>query len=72
MHNGTEKTLHDVVTLYNRGGGTDDANLDPLMLPLGLSRAEIDALVAFMERAMVSSNPSVANEQPVAPEKMPK
>lgn len=72
MHNGTEKSLLDVVRLYNRGGGTDDANLDPLMLPLGLSRAEIDALVAFMQRAMVSTNASVANEKPIPPEELPK
>ena len=72
MHNGTEKTLEDVVRLYNRGGGPDDANLDPLMLPLGLSRQEIEALVAFMRRAMVSTNPSVAGEKPIPPEELPK
>jgi cytochrome c peroxidase len=71
MHNGTEKTLDDVVRLYNRGGGPDDANLDPLMLPLGLSRGEIDALVAFMKRAALSTNPSIANEKPVPPEELP-
>ncbi len=72
MHNGTEASLLDVVRLYNRGGGTDDANLDPLMFPLGLSHREIEALVAFMSRAMVSTNPSVASEKPVAPEELPK
>ena len=72
MHNGTEKTLIDVVNLYNRGGGLDDANLDPLMLPLGLSAKESDALVAFMKRAMVSTNMSVANEKPTPPEELPK
>jgi len=72
LHNGTEKTLIDVVRLYNRGGGLDDANLDPLMLPLGLSRQEIDALVAFMTKAMVSTNPLVANEKPIPTQELPK
>jgi len=72
LHNGTEKTLLDVVRLYNRGGGPDDANLDPLMLPLGLNKAEMDALVAFLKRALVSANPSVANEKPIPPEELPK
>ncbi len=52
--------------------GSNDANLDPLMLPLGLSRQEMEALVAFMSRAMVSTNPSVANEKPIPPEELPK
>lgn len=72
LHNGTEKTLLDVVQLYNRGGGLDDANIDPLMLPLGLSQSEMDALVAFMKRALVSTNSSIANEKPIPPEEMPK
>lgn len=71
MHNGTEKTLADVVRLYNRGGGPDDANLDPLMLPLGLSRPEMNALVAFMARAVVSTNPSIANEKPIPANELP-
>ena len=72
MHNGTEKTLEDVVRLYNRGGGKDDANLDPLMVPLSLSEREIQAVVAFMKRAAVSTNPSVANEKPIPPDELPK
>lgn len=72
LHNGTEKTLLDVVQLYNRGGGLDDTNIDPLMLPLGLSQSEMDALVAFMKRALVSTNSSIANEKPIPPEEMPK
>jgi cytochrome c peroxidase len=72
MHNGSEKALLDVVHVYNRGGGTDDANLDPLMLPLGLSNAEVDALVAFMQRAMVSTNAPVTGEKPIPPAELPK
>jgi cytochrome c peroxidase len=71
MHNGSEKTLEAVVVLYNKGGGTEDANLDPLMVPLGLSAAEIRALVAFMSRAMTSTNPEVAGVKPVPPSGMP-
>jgi cytochrome c peroxidase len=72
MHTGTEKTLEDVVRLYDRGGGTDDANLDPLMVPLGLSGREIEALVAFMKRAMTSTNPEVANVKPIPASELPK
>lgn len=72
MHTGGEKTLEDVVRLYDRGGGPDDANLDPLMVPLGLSEREIEALVAFMKRAMTSTNPSVANEKPIPANELPR
>jgi len=72
MHTGKEMTLEDVVRLYNRGGGTDDANLDPLMVPLGLSEHEIQALVAFMKRAMTSLNPEVADVKPVDKSELPK
>ncbi|HUT62085.1 MAG TPA: cytochrome c peroxidase [Phycisphaerae bacterium] len=72
MHTGNEKTLEDVVRLYNRGGGTDDVNLDPLMVPLGLSEGEIRALVAFMKRALVSTNPEVADVKPIPQAQLPK
>jgi len=72
MHNGSEKTLEDIVNLYNRGGGVNDANLDPLMVPLGLAAKEVKALVAFMKRPMVSTNPTVASEQPVPADQFPK
>ncbi|MCX6832371.1 MAG: cytochrome-c peroxidase, partial [candidate division Zixibacteria bacterium] len=71
MHNGSEKTLEDVVMLYDRGGGTDNTNLDPLMVPLGLSKKEVAALVAFMKRAAVSTNPSVADEKPIPQSELP-
>ncbi len=72
LHNGTEKSLEDVVRLYNTGGGKDGANIDPLMVPLNLSESEIKALVAFMDRALISTNPSVANEKPIPPDELPK
>ncbi len=71
MHSGTEKTLRDVVELYNVGGRTADPNLDPLIVPLGLTEAEIEALVAFMTRAMTSTNPEVANVKPVPAAELP-
>jgi len=48
MHNGTMKTLADVVKFYNKGGG-DDVNKDPRMKPLHLHRSEQRDLVAFLE-----------------------
>jgi cytochrome c peroxidase len=72
LHDGSEKTLQSLVELYNRGGDAEDPNLDPLIVPLGLSSAEKDALVAFMKRAMVSLNPEVANVKPVPPSEFPK
>jgi len=72
MHDGSEKTLEDVVRLYDLGGGSDESNLDPLMVPLGLSESEIAALVAFMKRAMVSTNPEVSNVKPIPPSEFPK
>jgi len=71
LHNGSEKRLEDVVRLYDRGGGSDDANLDPMMVPLGLSNGEIEALVAFMKRAMTSVNPEVINVKPIPKSELP-
>lgn len=48
MHNGVFGTLQEVVEFYNRGGGADP-NKSPLMKPLGLTPAEIDDLLAFLE-----------------------
>jgi cytochrome c peroxidase len=48
LHNGSEKTLLEVVQLYNRGG-VKNPNLDPLMTPLDLTNQEMKDLVSFME-----------------------
>lgn len=72
MHNGSEKTLEDVVDLYNKGGRTGDPNISPLIVPLGLTKAEKKALVAFMTTAMTSLNPEVANVKPIPAVKLPK
>lgn len=48
LHDGSEKTLMDVVEFYNRGG-IPNRNLDPLMQPLNLTGQEKENLVAFLE-----------------------
>jgi cytochrome c peroxidase len=49
MHDGSIATLREVVEFYNRGGNKNPY-LDPKMptKPLGLTSAEVDALVAFL------------------------
>ncbi|TFH00817.1 MAG: cytochrome-c peroxidase [Calditrichales bacterium] len=72
LHDGSEKSLEDLVELYNLGGRADDPNLDPLIVPLGLSDAEKKALVSFMKRAMTSLNPEVADVKPVPSSEFPR
>lgn len=48
MHDGTFRTLTDVVAFYNKGGIANPL-LDPEIRPLGLTRAEMDDIVAFLE-----------------------
>jgi cytochrome c peroxidase len=48
LHDGSAKTLMDVMDVYNMGG-TPNAYLDPLVLPLNLTARERADLVAFME-----------------------
>lgn len=47
MHDGSVKTLRDVVTHYNTGG-FGHAHKSTLVRPLGLTETEIDDLVAFL------------------------
>jgi len=70
LHDGSEKTLESVIDFYDRGGG-QDRNLDPLMVPLGLSPHEKQALVAFI-KALNSLNPEVADVKPIAPNELHK
>jgi cytochrome c peroxidase len=51
MHNGMLPTLRDVVEFYNAGGGVNEFadTKSSLIKTLGLSEAEIDDLVAFLE-----------------------
>ena len=54
MHNGSLRTLREVVEFYNRGGIKNEL-LDPLVQPLGLSDTEMDAIVAFLN-SLTGSN----------------
>lgn len=56
MHDGSVKTLRDVVHFYNRGG-VKNPNLDPIIQPLGLSDADVDHLVAFLKALSRTSDP---------------
>ena len=70
MHNGMLETLHDVVAFYNAGGGENEfaATKSPLIQPLGLSDAEMDDLVAFLESL---SGEEILMEEPELPEMQP-
>ncbi len=62
MHNGSLATLEEVVDFYDRGGGAD-ANRSPLLLPLHLSAAEKEELLAFLRSlsgTLPAANPPVA------------
>jgi len=64
LHDGSAKTLADVVELYARGG-EKNADLDPLVFPLQLTGAEKRDLVAFME-ALSGTLPDI--KPPALPE----
>jgi cytochrome c peroxidase len=48
MHDGSLKSLDEVVEFYNRGGGANP-NLDSVLGPLGLTKEELSDLVAFLK-----------------------
>lgn len=48
MHDGSIKSLDEVIEFYNRGGGANP-NLDPHIRPLHLDKNEVNALVAFLK-----------------------
>ena len=54
MHNGSLRTLRQVVEFYNRGGIKNEL-LDPLIQPLGLSDGEVDSIVALLN-SLTGSN----------------
>ena len=47
MHNGSLKTLEEVVAFYRDGGGAND-HLDPGLKPLNLTDSDVANLVAFL------------------------
>ncbi len=62
MHDGSLKTLEEVVRFYKRGGDVK-THLDPLMTPLTLSERDIADLVAFLGALTAS----VLVERPTLP-----
>jgi len=48
FHDGSQRTLWDVMDHYNKGDGVKNPWLDQDIQPLGLSETEIDDVVAFM------------------------
>lgn len=49
MHDGSMKTLREVVEFYNRGGSQEDDLLDERLKPLNLSDEEMDSVVEFLK-----------------------
>ena len=64
LHDGSAKTLAEVVDLYIRGGERN-TDLDPLVFPLQLTKAEARDLVVFME-ALSGTLPDI--KPPALPE----
>src|SRR5438093_5352654 len=64
MHDGSLATLWDVMDHYNKGG-VPNPNLDGGMQRLGLTEAEIDDLVAFLE-SLTSSKLAALGKQEMA------
>jgi cytochrome c peroxidase len=55
FHDGSVKTLREAVA-YMAGGGKPDPSKSPLLQPTGLTPAEIDKVVAFLE-SLTSTEP---------------
>lgn len=60
LHNGSERTLMDVVEFYNRGGNIKRPSVSEHVKPLGLSEQEKAALVAFMQSLTSQDRPVAA------------
>jgi cytochrome c peroxidase len=61
MHDGSEKTLAEVVAFYDAGGRVQRPSLSPEIKPLGLTASERGALVAFLRT--LSSRDSIVVPQ---------
>ncbi len=75
MHNGAFYTLEEVVDFYNRGGVDEDGNTtsfpenkSALIKPLGLSDAEKEDLLAFLD---AFSGDEIRIDKPELPEYAP-
>lgn len=63
MHDGRFETLEEVIEHYN-SGGHPSPNKDPLMVPLGLTQEQQDAVLAFLltlNDEDFNTNPSFSN-----------
>jgi hypothetical protein len=61
MHNGRFASLAEVIEFYDRGGDFPaEPNLDPLIVPLGLTRQQKDDLLAFLTRPL--TDPRLVDE----------
>lgn len=49
MHDGSMRSLREVLDYYNRGGNRGAFNLDPRIKPLAFTGAEIEKLLAFLQ-----------------------
>ena len=58
LHDGSAKTLEEVIALYNKGG-VPNPTLDPLVTPLRLTSEEQTALARFLE-ALSGQQPRIA------------
>jgi cytochrome c peroxidase len=65
MHNGSEKTLLDVMKFYNKGGEANP-NLDGGMRPLKLTDPQLDEMVEFLKT--LTSDESRRKAQTVKPQ----
>jgi cytochrome c peroxidase len=63
FHDGSAKTLEDVVEHYNKGG-VSKVDLSPMMKPLNLTREEVQAIAAFMRALTSPHNPVALPELP--------
>ncbi len=66
MHDGSLSSLRDVLLFYNRGGVPNEV-LDPLISPLGLSDAEIDDLLSFLQSLTGSNVDELVSDAFAAP-----
>ena len=66
MHDGSLPSLRDVLLFYNRGGVPNEV-LDPLISPLGLSDAEIDDLLSFLQSLTGSNVDALVSDAFAAP-----
>lgn len=63
MHDGSVKTLEDVVRFYSKGGSPKDQRLDDDLETLDLSEKEISQLVAFLKALSRSGDPEATKAE---------